>query len=275
MFFCQHCLITTILTSPPLEVQEEIVTKLQSRLSTISNSTNNEGKVVLLHSLGNTGSPQAMKVLLEYVDDSDLDVQKVAISGLRMFTTLQVVQDALTDLLKEDVSEEVGQQWLEPILHIHSLELCHSFLSFKCTICGTIPFYTLTSSSTQHMHTHCHTHTSLSQLLFSIPSQIVESIAQTLISGLRDHAQHTDAEGDPTHLNLALVRAALKSENVNLHNLVFQYLKEVGTEDADKLMSVLMEEAVSDPIYDYDNYNSSEVAILSSLYVWCCSRVCS
>jgi hypothetical protein len=178
-------------TSEP--VQEEIVTKLQSRLSTISNSTDNEGKVVLLHSLGNTGSPQAMKVLLEYVDDSDLDVQKVAISGLRMFTTLQVVQDALTDLLKEDASEE-----------------------------------------------------------------IVETIAQTLISGLRDHTQHADAEGDPTHLNLALVRAALKSENANLHNLVFQYLKEVGTEDADKLMSVLMEEAVSDPIYDYDNYNSSE-----------------
>jgi hypothetical protein len=180
-------------TSEP--VQEEIVTKLQSRLSTISNSTDNEGKVVLLHSLGNTGSPQAMKVLLEYVDDSDLDVQKVAISGLRMFTTLQVVQDALTDLLKEDASEE-----------------------------------------------------------------IVETIAQTLISGLRDHTQHADAEGDPTHLNLALVRAALKSENANLHNLVFQYLKEVGTEDADKLMSVLMEEAVSDPIYDYDNYNSSEVS---------------
>ena len=128
---------------------------------------------------------------------------------------------------------------------------------------------------TTHAHTHCHTHTSLSQLLFSIPSQIVESIAQTLISGLRDHAQHTDAESDPTHLNLALVRAALKSENANLHNLVFQYLKEVGTEDAVKLMSVLMEEAVSDPIYDYDNYNSSEVAILSSSYVWCCSCVCS
>ena len=90
----------------------------------------------------------------------------------------------------------------------------------------------------------------------------METIAQTLISGLRDHAQHANAEGDPTHLNLALVREALKSENAKLHNLVFQYLKEVGTEDADKLMSVLMEEAVSDPIYDYDNYNSSEVAIL-------------
>ena len=95
----------------------------------------------------------------------------------------------------------------------------------------------------------------------------METIAQTLISGLRDHAQHANAEGDPTHLNLALVRAALKSENANLHNLVFQYLKEVGTEDADKLMSVLMEEAVSDPIYDYDNYDSSEVAILSSPYI--------
>ena len=81
------------------------MTELASRLS----STDTEGQVVLLHSLGNTESPQAMKVLLEYVDDSDLDVQKVAISGLRMFTTLQVVQDALTDLLKEDVSEEVGQ----------------------------------------------------------------------------------------------------------------------------------------------------------------------
>ena len=81
------------------------MTEIASRLS----STDTEGKVVLLHSLGNTGSPQAMKVLLEYVDDSDLDVQKVAISGLRMFTTVQVVQDALTDLLKKDTSEEVGQ----------------------------------------------------------------------------------------------------------------------------------------------------------------------
>ena len=90
-----------------LKVQEEIVTELASRLTTVSNSTDNEGKIVLLHSLGNTGSPQAMKVLLEYVDDSDLEVQKVAISGLRMFTTVQVVQDALTDLLKGDVSEEV------------------------------------------------------------------------------------------------------------------------------------------------------------------------
>ena len=101
----------------------------------------------------------------------------------------------------------------------------------------------------------------------------METIAQTLIAGLRDHAQHANAEGDPTHLNLALVRAALKSENANLHNLVFQYLKEVGTEDADKLMSVLMEEAVSDPIYNYDNYNSSEVAILFSRVVAGVTRV--
>ena len=100
------------LTSPPFKVQEEIVTKLATRLTAISNSTDNEGKVVLLHSLGNTGSPQAMKVLLEYVDGSDLDVQKVAISGLRMFTTLQVVQDALTDLLKGDISEEVCLDWI-------------------------------------------------------------------------------------------------------------------------------------------------------------------
>ena len=120
-----NSLISTISKSPPLKVQEEIVTKLQSWLSTISNSTDNEGKVVLLHSLGNTGSPQAMKVLLEYVDDSDLDVQKVAISGLRMFTTLQVVQDALTDLLKEDASEEVCLEVLAP---------CSSYVNRMCSL---------------------------------------------------------------------------------------------------------------------------------------------
>ena len=95
----------------------------------------------------------------------------------------------------------------------------------------------------------------------------METITQTLISGIRDHAQHPETEGDSAQLSEAIVKAALKSKNANLHHLVLQYLTEVDTGHSRYLMSVLLERVVSDPIYDYDNYNSSEVAILVSALI--------
>ena len=101
-------------------MQGEIVVKLKDRLtSTAANST--EDKAHILHSLGNTGSPLAMTVLLEYVAHGNRDVQEAAISGLRMFTSSKLVQDAFVDLLEESSDEEVCVHGSPPaVLHCHS-----------------------------------------------------------------------------------------------------------------------------------------------------------
>ena len=62
----------------------------------------------LLHSLGNTGSRSAVRVLLQYVEEEDLDVQMTAISSLRMHLNSEKVQQALVELLEETMQEEVG-----------------------------------------------------------------------------------------------------------------------------------------------------------------------
>lgn len=62
----------------------------------------------LLHSLGNTGSRSAVRVLLQYLKGEDLDVQMTAVSSLRMHLNSEKVQKALAELLEETMQEEVG-----------------------------------------------------------------------------------------------------------------------------------------------------------------------
>ena len=71
--------------------------------------------------------------------------------------------------------------------------------------------------------------------------QMTEAVLQTLLSAVRDHAQHPEAETDSAPLNTALVIAALESGNPKLRSLVVLYLEYVGTEHAKQLVSILME----------------------------------
>ena len=70
---------------------------------------------------------------------------------------------------------------------------------------------------------------------------MTEAVLQTLLSAVRDHAQHPEAETDSAPLNTALVIAALESGNPKLRSLVVLYLEYVGTEHAKQLVSILME----------------------------------
>ena len=56
--------------------------------------------VHLLHALGNTGSKTAVRVLLRYLKEEDLDVQMTAVSSLRMHLNSERVQKALVQLLE-------------------------------------------------------------------------------------------------------------------------------------------------------------------------------
>ena len=73
------------------------------------------------------------------------------------------------------------------------------------------------------------------------PPQMAEAVLQTLLSAVRDHAQHPEAETDSAPLNTALVIAALQSGDPKLRSLVVLYLEYVGTEHAKRLISTLME----------------------------------
>ena len=70
---------------------------------------------------------------------------------------------------------------------------------------------------------------------------MTEAVLQTLLSAVRDHAQHPEAETDSAPLNTALVIAVLQSGDPKLRSLVVLYLEYVGTEHAKQLVSILME----------------------------------
>ena len=77
---------------------------------------------------------------------------------------------------------------------------------------------------------------------------MAEAVLETLLSAVRDHAQHPEAETDSAPLNTALVIAVLQSGDPKLHSLVVLYLEYVGTEHAKQLISTLMEMEVGDPL---------------------------
>ena len=87
------------------QVQERVVTLLAARLS---DNQDTDAIIHLLHSLGNTGSKAAVRVLLDYLKEEDLDVQLAAIPSLRMHISSERVQAALTQLLEMSKNEEVG-----------------------------------------------------------------------------------------------------------------------------------------------------------------------
>ena len=87
------------------QVQEQVVTLLAARLS---DNQDTDDVIHLLHSLGNTGSKAAVRVLLDYLKEEDLDVQLAAIPSLRMHTSSERVQTAFTQLLGMSKNEEVG-----------------------------------------------------------------------------------------------------------------------------------------------------------------------
>ena len=70
---------------------------------------------------------------------------------------------------------------------------------------------------------------------------MTETVLQTLLSAVRDHAQHPEAETDSAPLNTALVVVALESGDPKLRSLVVLYLEYVGTEHAKRLISTVME----------------------------------
>ena len=79
---------------------------------------------------------------------------------------------------------------------------------------------------------------------------MAETVLQTLLSAVRDHAQHPEAETDSAPLNTALAMAAVQSGNPTLRSLVILYLEYVGTEHAKHLISIIMELNESDPLSD-------------------------
>ena len=87
------------------QVQAEIVALLSARLN---DNLDTDTIIHLLHSLGNTGSKAAVRVLLDYLRKEDLDVQLAAIPSLRMHISSEKVQAALTQLLEINKNEEVG-----------------------------------------------------------------------------------------------------------------------------------------------------------------------
>ena len=87
------------------QVQEQVVALLAARLN---ENQDTDAIIHLLHSLGNTGSKAAVRVLLEYLKEEDLNVQLAAIPSLRMHISSEKVQTALTQLLEINKNEEVG-----------------------------------------------------------------------------------------------------------------------------------------------------------------------
>ena len=80
-----------------------------AKLATRLEDKQDSGAVILLlHSLGNTGSRAAVRVLLQYLKEEDLDVQMTAVSSLRMHLSSEEVQQALVEVLEETIQEEVG-----------------------------------------------------------------------------------------------------------------------------------------------------------------------
>ena len=93
------------LPSQMKQVQEQVVALLAARLR---DNQDTDAIIHLLHSLGNTGSKAAVRVLLEYLKEEDLDVKLAAVPSLRMHISSKEVQTALTQLLMINNNEEVG-----------------------------------------------------------------------------------------------------------------------------------------------------------------------
>ena len=93
------------LPSQMKQVQEQVVALLAARLN---ENQDTDAIIHLLHSLGNTGSKAAVRVLLEFLKEEDLNVQLAAIPSLRMHISSERVQTALTQLLEINKNEEVG-----------------------------------------------------------------------------------------------------------------------------------------------------------------------
>ena len=97
----------------------------------------------------------------------------------------------------------------------------------------------------------------------------MEVIVKTLISGKRDHNQNTEEEGSSFNLSLAIVNAALREHNQELYRLVEAYLLEVGTEECWKLILMMRDNALVDPIFEQDiieHENFTEVSLRISLF---------
>ena len=93
---------------------------------------------------------------------------------------------------------------------------------------------------------------------------MAEAVLETLLSAVRDHGQHPEAETDSAPLNTALVIAVLQSGNPKLCSLVVLYLEFVGTEHAKQLISTLIEMEESDQEFVYDTQevgNNSQVGL--------------
>ena len=93
--------------------------------------------ILLLHSLGNTGSRAAVRVLLQYLKEEDLDVQMAAVSSLRMHLSSEEVQQALVEVLEETIQEEVGlthrqEHSLWCLSNMISPHLCVLFIMCDC-----------------------------------------------------------------------------------------------------------------------------------------------
>ena len=95
--------------------------------------------VHLLHALGNTGSKTAVRVLLRYLKEEDLDVQMTAVSSLRMHLNSERVQKALVQLLEKTKQEEVclPHQRQQSLWHPRSMAILNAipFLSVPCSLC--------------------------------------------------------------------------------------------------------------------------------------------
>ena len=104
------------------QVQEQVVALLAARLN---ENQDTDAIIHLLHSLGNTGSKAAVRVLLEYLKEEDLNVQLAAIPSLRMHISSERVQTALTQLLEINKNEEVG--FICMLQLTASSNLCHDY----------------------------------------------------------------------------------------------------------------------------------------------------
>ena len=101
---------------------------------------------------------------------------------------------------------------------------------------------------------------------------MAETVLQTLLSAVRDHAQHPEAETDSAPLNTALAMAAVQSGNPTLRSLVVLYLEYVGTEHAKHLIATIMELEDSDPDlneFEGEAGNNSEVGPVNQyIYIY-------
>ena len=112
-----------------MKVSSDVVRRLAKRINSVD-STDIDVIIHLIHALGNTGSHYAVKTLIHYLYQEDIDVQIAAIEALRMHTSDPAVQSAFILLLKGTYQEEVSGHYSSLLgFWLLDLYICgHEFL---------------------------------------------------------------------------------------------------------------------------------------------------